>query len=155
MALLPLLLLSPVLLAVAWFDLRYLRIPNWLVLTALALYVATIPFIGWEEAALRLLAGAVVLALGTVSFAFRLFGGGDVKMLAALMLFVPSQGYVLFGYTFAASMLLGISLILLMRRTPGVRDLNLASMKAVGAFPMGVSIAGSGLALPFFLNALA
>ncbi|MEM6824749.1 MAG: prepilin peptidase [Pseudomonadota bacterium] len=155
MALLPLLLLAPLLVAVAWFDLRYLRIPNWLVVAALLLYVVTVPLIGFEEAGLRLLAAFIVLAVGTVSFAFRLFGGGDVKMLAALVLFVPSQSYVLFGYTFAVSILLGISLIMTMRRTPFVRDLNLASLKAIGAFPMGISISAAGLALPFFLNALA
>lgn len=152
MAILPLLLLAPVLIAVAYSDLRYLRIPNYLVGLSIALFLLTVPLLGWHEAGLRLLAGLVVFGIGAITFALRWFGGGDVKMLAALLLFIPSQTYSLFAFNFSASMLLGISLVLMLRSAPGLHRLGFEGISAQGKFPMGISIAGAGLMHPFLIN---
>jgi Flp pilus assembly protein protease CpaA len=51
MELLPLILLAPVLAAVAYFDLRYMRIPNALVLIATRRFsFSASPILGWPEA---------------------------------------------------------------------------------------------------------
>lgn len=155
MALIPLLLLSPILVAVAYNDLRYMRIPNTLVGIAIALFLLTTPLIGWHEAGYRLIAGLLVFGIGWITFALRWFGGGDVKMLAALVLFVPSQTYSVFAWNFSMSMLVGISLILLLRRMPGNANLGCLGISSVGKFPMGISIAGAGLIHPFVVNFLA
>lgn len=155
MALIPLLLLSPVLVAVAYNDLRYMRIPNVLVGLSIALFLLTAPLIGWPEAGYRLMAGLLVFGIGLITFVFRWFGGGDVKMLAALVLFIPSQTYTLFAFNFSASMLVGIALILLLRRMPGNASLGCLGITEAGKFPMGISIAGAGLLHPFVVNLLA
>lgn len=155
MALVPLILLTPVLIAVAYSDLRYLRIPNLLVGIALFLFLVTTPLIGIPEAAIRLLAGVIVFSVGAVTFALRWFGGGDVKMLAALVLFVPSQTYSLFALNFSVAMLVGISFLLMLRRAPGVQNLGFEGIAAQGKFPMGISIAGAGILHLFVVNLLA
>lgn len=75
------------LLAAAGSDIWRYRIPNYLVLgivgafAVYALAAANWPQLGWS-----LLAGLSVMIVGTVLFALRLFGGGDVKLLGALAL---------------------------------------------------------------------
>lgn len=79
----------PLMLLTAYFDLKHLRIPNFLVLAVLAVFLITgfwgLPL---ETFLWRLGAGAIVLAVGFVLFAAGLVGGGDAKMAAALAPFV-------------------------------------------------------------------
>lgn len=150
--LIPLVLLAPLLIRVAYCDLRYMKIPNALSLAALALFIVSSPLIGWEEAGWRLSTAAIVFGLGFVAFAFGLFGGGDVKMLGALLLFIPSQSLTVYAYCFSASMLVGIGVLLLIRALPQSRESNWLGIKSVGAFPMGISIALSGLVFPFVVT---
>ena len=154
MDLLPLGLATPILLWIAWTDFWLMRIRNTAVLAAVAVFVLTVPAIGLHEAGLRLLAAAAVFAVGFGLFAFRLLGGGDVKMGSALLLFVPSQTYVLFSFVFSAAMLAGILVILAMRQVPAVRRSGAVSMRAAGTFPMGVALALSGVAHLALLTAL-
>jgi prepilin peptidase CpaA len=154
MELLPLILLSPVLAAVAYFDLRYMRIPNALVFIAIAVFVFTSPILGWPEAGIRLLAAAGVLVIGFTLFAMNLFGGGDAKMMAALMLFVPSGSYTIFGYGFSAAMLAGIGLVLMLRCVPVLTRSSWVSLRQKGTFPMGISIAMTGLMHPLAVASL-
>ena len=144
-AVLPLILLIPVLCAVAWNDLRHMRIPNLLVLLALGLFVICMPLLGWTEIAWRLGVAFAVLVLGSIGFALRLVGGGDVKMLAALMLFVPSQTLNGFGYGLALALVLGVVFVLALRAMPFPRGGDLAVIRSPGKFPMGVSIALAGI----------
>jgi prepilin peptidase CpaA len=154
MDLIPLILLAPVLIAVAYFDLRYMRIPNALALIAIALFLAMTPFLAWPEVGIRLLAAATTLVIGFALFAMGLFGGGDAKMMAALMLFVPSQTLVLFGYGFSFAMIAGIALILLLRAMPVLAGSTWVSLQQRGTFPMGISIAMAGLLHPVVITSL-
>ena len=155
MELIPLLLLAPVMVAVAYSDLRYLRIPNILGLVALVLFVVTAPLLTFGELGWRMTAAAVVFAIGFAMFALRLIGGGDVKILAALLLFIPSQTYSLFALNFSASLLLGIAFILTVRALPLFRQSQFVSLNTKSGFPMGISIALSGILHPFLVTALA
>lgn len=148
---LPLFLLSPVLFAAAYFDLRYLRIPNWLVLTAIGLFALTLPAIGWQEAGFRILVSVFVLMLGFTLFVLNLFGGGDVKMMAALLLFVPSGSYTEFAFGFSAAMVIGILGVSVIRSMPVLAGSTWAFARQTKSFPMGVSIAMCGLSHPFVL----
>lgn len=75
------------LLTAAGSDIWRYRIPNYLVLGVVgtfalnALAAANWPQLGWS-----LLAGLSVMIVGTVLFALRMFGGGDVKLLGAMAL---------------------------------------------------------------------
>lgn len=67
-------------------DLRSFRIPNWTSLAALACFFPAALAAGWGMSAVlaHLGAGAAVLGAGFILFALGLFGGGDVKLLAAI-----------------------------------------------------------------------
>ncbi|MCU4654263.1 prepilin peptidase [Roseibacterium sp. SDUM158016] len=145
---LPLLLLAPILVATAYFDLRYMRIPNWLVLAAVALFALSMPVLDWPEIAARLTASGLVFAAGAALFALRLFGGGDVKMMAALMLFVPSSNYTIFALGFSVAMLAGMATVFALRQVPLLGHSSWVALRGKGTFPMGVSIAGCGLLHP-------
>jgi len=153
--LIPLLLFSPVLVVVAISDLRQMRIPNRLSLIALALFVGSCFVLPMNEISLRLFCAALVFCVGFLLYVFRILGGGDVKMLSATMLFVPSSSLVLFAYVFSASMLAGILFIVILRNLPLRLEENWVSMQENNSLPMGISIALAGilhlllLAVPF------
>ena len=145
LALFPLLCVSPLLVLMAASDLARMRIPNLFVLLGLVVFVATAPLLELGELGARIAAGLIVFLIGFAGFSLRLLGGGDVKMMAMLMLFIPSQTLMLYSYCFSGSMLTGIVLIVLLRRVPKMRESGLVSLQADGALPMGVPIAASGL----------
>lgn len=150
-ALLPLVAFGPILVLAGLSDLRRMRIPNWTSLAAVALFVLTAPVIGWEEAGWRLATAALVFSVGLGFWALRLFGAGDVKLLSALLLLIPSQGLILFWQVFAASLLVGLLVVTSFRASGLLRQTHWVSMRAVGHFPMGISIAMAGTALPVLL----
>lgn len=89
--------LVPLMLIAAYLDLKYLRLPNWLALACLAAFL--IIAIGdimlnertgmrWSLIGWRLLYALIVMVVGFLAFSLGLVGGGDVKMLAALVPFV-------------------------------------------------------------------
>lgn len=94
---LPTFLFFGLLAAAAFTDLREYRIPNTLTLAIAALYPAYIltPGVGADVMGSLILA-AVVLAAGTGLFALGLIGGGDVKLLAAVSLWVGPAAFPLF-----------------------------------------------------------
>lgn len=76
-------------LAVLWLDSTRYTIPNWLVGGVLlaypfAVFTSPIP-VDWQMA---IAGAAVVLVLGFIVFSLRWMGGGDVKLIAALALWV-------------------------------------------------------------------
>ena len=146
--LVPLILLGPILAWVAVSDLRRMRIPNAASLAALALFAACLPFAGTADIAARTAAAGVVFALGFALFAANLVGGGDVKILSVLVLFVPPPFWTLFANLSAASLLLGLVAVVAMQAIPNGARSSWAVRRNRGSFPMGLSIALSGLTLP-------
>ncbi len=126
-------------------DLRELRIPNLLSIAAVVLFIGCAPFVAFDEILLRLLSVAAVFAVGFMLFALRILGGGDVKLLSALMLFIPTSSLMAFGYVFSASMLVGIVLIAALRKRPVRMAEDWASVQQPNTLPMGISIAFAGL----------
>lgn len=152
MAYLPLLTLFPVLIAVGYCDLRYMRIPNVLSLIALGLFLVWCLIMPPENLIARLTAAAVVFAIGFTGFAFRILGGGDVKALSVLMLFVPTSSVLVFANVLSASLLLGVTLVILMRQTSLVGKSGWKSISGSTRFPMGISIAFAGIVHPLVMN---
>ncbi|PWJ20298.1 prepilin peptidase [Jannaschia seohaensis] len=143
----PMLLLAPVLLLVIHSDLARLTISNRLVLAALALAVLTLPVLAPGELTARLVAALAVFAILLLLFARGLMGGGDVKMLPAVVLFVPPEHWSLFALLFSGALLLGVAGVSAARAAAGGAT-GWEALDTPGAFPMGVSIGLSGLALP-------
>lgn len=89
-------LAAMILLAAAW-DLRKREIPN--ALNA-AIALLAIPFwfacdlAIWPDMAMRIGIAALVLGLFAVAFAIGAMGGGDVKMVAAIALWLPPEAVV-------------------------------------------------------------
>ncbi|MEM9061295.1 MAG: prepilin peptidase [Pseudomonadota bacterium] len=95
----------PLMLLAAWSDLKYLQIPNTLVLIVFAVFLVT-GFWGLptETFLWRLLYGVCALAIGFGLFSLGVMGGGDAKMIAAVVPFiVPEEvGAVLLIYAVCA-----------------------------------------------------
>ena len=147
--LLPLLAASPLLLWMGFSDLRFMRIPNWLVLALVAVFVVSAPFLPFASVTSRLLAAAVLFVLCVGAFAAGVFGGGDAKALPAVVLLVPPGTLDLFGLLFSGTMLAGLVFVGSMQMMPGSHRTRWVGLRARGMFPMGVSISAAGLIHPF------
>lgn len=87
---------------VMYFDATRFIIPNWLVGGLLILYPVALfltpAAVDWKSDLLGMLG---VFALGYVIFAIRAMGGGDVKLIIVLSLWVGLQRLAAFGFNFA------------------------------------------------------
>lgn len=101
------------------FDLRTREIPDWISI-AIAIIAASSAAMGWLGIGLGwvVLGGILGSAIGIALFYFAKLGGGDVKLIAALGMFVGPVGLliVLFGMAIAGGLL---SLVAILR---GERD---------------------------------
>lgn len=138
----------------AYTDVRTRRIPNTLAGAVLAFGLTLHAFDGWESFAISVGLCLAVFALGTGLFAFKLIGGGDVKLLAAASAALgwPDTAAFLL-YTIIAGGILGVAIAIARGRLRPV-IFNLKSMifpvlsgvrpaavpSAVGTMPYGVAI---------------
>ena len=132
--------LALMLVGASWCDLRSRTIPNGL---NLAIALAAIPFwwsLGlpfWPDAAIQVAIAALVFGLFAIAFAFGAMGGGDVKLIGALALWLPFQAVILLLFVMSiAGGVLTLALYLrhkLARRTEQLE------------IPYGVAIAFGGL----------
>ena len=139
------------LLAAAVHDIRSYEIPNRFPV-AIALAFVAISFTGDLHTALSGLAlGATVFAIGLVLFARRWVGGGDVKLLAAIALWVAIPFVASFALvTSLAGALLGLILMTPLRRLFPAPPAELVAITGTAGslrqpMPFGVAIAVGGL----------
>ena len=85
-------ILAAMLIVAATGDLRTRTIPNWLngviALGAIPFWIA-VGLSAWPDMAIQIGVAAVVFALFAIAFHLGAMGGGDVKMVAALSLWLP------------------------------------------------------------------
>jgi prepilin peptidase CpaA len=124
----------------AALDIRSRTIPNWL---TLGIALAAIPFwwasdlAVWPDVAMRVGVAGLVFAVFALAFSLKMMGGGDVKLLAALALWLPTPAVMI--------------LLVLMSIAGGVLTLVMLvrhrMRKAQGRIevPYGVAIAFGGL----------
>ena len=143
----PNLLVAPLLIYAAYSDLRYMRIPDFISIALVVLFAFTILIQFPIDIGARIAVASGIFAIGYAGFSLRLIGGGDVKFLSALALFVPRSELTVFANLFSASLLVGIFLICVAQRSR-LANVGWKSFSARGRFPMGLSIAMAGLMLP-------
>lgn len=133
-------LLSALLLAACWCDLRSRNIPNGL---NLAIALLAIPFwwsIGlgfWPDAALQVGVALLVFFTFAITFAIGAMGGGDVKLVAAIALWLPWQAVIML--LFIMSVAGGVLTLAMYARH------KLARKAGQLEIPYGVAIAFGGL----------
>ncbi|MEO9968734.1 MAG: prepilin peptidase [Hyphomonadaceae bacterium] len=135
-------------------DTLSLKITNGLNLSIAVLFIpaAFAAQIGWSAAGAHVVVGLIAFVVSYLLFAFRLFGGGDAKMIPAVLLWVGPAGWLHFVYSMALSGGLLAIVILLARKTvpadlaPGFAQ-NI--MNKENGIPYGVAImAGAFFAAP-------
>jgi prepilin peptidase CpaA len=150
----------------AVYDMRFRRIPNWLVLTGLVLGLGLNTFLfQWRGAGASLLGIGLAFAIYFPLYLLRGMGAGDVKLMAAIGAIVGAANW--FGIFVVSALLGGLAatLLLLSRgklvnslwnigflfqrlfslKAPYARDeLDLSSPKSV-KLPHGVAIAGGSV----------
>lgn len=147
-----LLALTVLMLMVIYFDLTSYLIPNWLNGLVLGLFLTLLALhpeqIDWQSS---LLAFGIVFAVGFAMFAFRMMGGGDIKLLIAL---APFMGFsqLLLDYALLFTLAGGaLSLALYVARKIApqiVKDTTISRFRIIqnGApVPYGLAIAGAFL----------
>ncbi len=152
-ALLPLIVVAPLLLLTIWCDLKFLRIPNLLVGGAIVAALVVLPFVlTLPEILIRCAIAAGVFLAGFAAFSARLIGGGDVKMMAALMLFVPPDAAATFCLLLSAALLIGIAAVQGLRAVAFDPASGWGVLRERRRYPMGLSIGLAGLALPWMMS---
>jgi prepilin peptidase CpaA len=132
--------LAAMLLAACWCDLKARTIPN---LLNLAIALLAIPFwwsVGltlWPDVAIHVSVAVAVFGLFAIAFALGAMGGGDVKLVAAIALWLPVQSVI--ALLFIMSVAGGaLTLAFLIRH-------KLARAAGRVEIPYGVAIAFAGL----------
>lgn len=132
--------------ATVWYDMTRYTIPNWLVTSLLVLYFVALyltPYvIDWKMA----LAGfSLVFIAGFIIFSAGVMGGGDIKLISVLALWVGWQelptfiiGFGILGGIFTLILLLVRFLVRSLKNKPKILQKN-------APIPYGVAIAGAFL----------
>ncbi len=148
----PLFVIAPLLVCVIYFDLRYLRIPDILSLSIVAVFAFYAVLFAPDDLLIRISVAAAVFGLGFAAFAVQIVGGGDVKLLPALLLFIPADGLILFANLFSVSLLAAVAIILTLRLSPTAGASGFKSLSQPRALPMGLPIGLAGLSYPLLVH---
>ncbi|MEM7056283.1 MAG: prepilin peptidase [Pseudomonadota bacterium] len=148
----------PLLLYTAWSDLKTLKIPNWIPLLILVIYLIT-GFWGLSLEVFLWGLGAGVITLVAFILLYSLLdvmgiggiGAGDLKLLAAVVPFMFARDLLMILiFYFIAVMAVWMTFTILWRRKKG--ESSFASLNQEGTKygrrtpPMGVAIAGAMIA---------
>lgn len=133
-------------------DFFSLRIPNWLTAALAAAFLPVALIFGHHvEWLSHLGAGLVVFAVAAILFALRVMGGGDVKLLAAVAVWMGLRQLLPF-LVLTVMIGGGFALLLLLLRGPMARLAFLAVLRRLPAFaeskvrlPYGIPIAAAGI----------
>lgn len=120
------------LLVAAFEDIRHLRIRNEFCAAVAVLFLPILFTSGWDVAKLHLISAVIVFVVTALLFFFRMFGGGDAKVLAALALwFTPAQlpGFLMI-MTLAGGVLGVIAIVL--KKSGALPKLETAAPKIFG-----------------------
>jgi len=145
-------LVAAAMITAAVYDAATLTIPNWISLLLIALFpfVALAAGLSWAAVGMHVAIGVGALVVGILLFAWRLIGGGDAKLFAAIALYMGGAwiGPYVFAVALAGGALAGVVLALRWINASGVsaRLPWLAYLTKAGTgIPYGIAIAAGGL----------
>ena len=97
----------------AIYDIRYRKLPNWMVAILLLLSSAhAVLGLGWSGFSLAATHGLVALFVGALMFNWKMIGGGDAKFYASVAVGVPwAKATALVWWTSIGGLLLLLALI--------------------------------------------
>ena len=130
-----------------WSDCRTLNIPNTVSVGLLALFLpaALAGGLAWGDIGLHFAVGGAVLGLGIGVFALGIMGGGDIKFMAAVSVWIGWPGVM--GFILLVAVLGGVLALLALvlkrysRRIGGLSRLPWLSPDATeNAIPYGIAI---------------
>lgn len=143
--------MTVILVVAVGMELRTGRIPNWLTLLPLILFVAILAMTPERTELLwQLGMAAIVFGFGLLLFFFAGFGAGAVKLISGLALFIPPGTGLSALAVFIVVMFVSAFLIVQIRKAFGSEDSKWFVM-AKAVLPMSVPIAAAGLAAFFIL----
>lgn len=144
-------LLAALMAAVIWCDLKFMRLPNLLVLMLVVVFAATVTWkLPLAVLGARVGVALAVLVLGAMANAAKLLGGGDVKVLAALVLFFPREQLLAFAFTLCICMIVGIVALVMLRRILRGKGATWRGLQEGARYQMGLSIGAAGLIMSSF-----
>lgn len=137
------LIASIVALAVMWWDLKTMTIPNWLTGGAFVVFLGLIIFLlPMDEVIARGIGAGVVLVVGLAMFFTGGMGGGDVKAATAYALLIAPADRGVALVMLAVFGLLGLVIFWILRRTPLARG-SWAIWTAPRMFPYGIALSAT------------
>jgi prepilin peptidase CpaA len=130
------------------YDARAFRIPNWISIALLGLFVAAVVLTGrpdfyWPN----LITGVVVLVAGYALYLFTGMGAGDAKLGAAVAMWAGVSGLYNLTFMLALAMsLLAITLIVCRRALPASLASKARIFQKGAPVPLGVAIGLAAIA---------
>lgn len=140
-------------------DVRNFTIPNFVSLAIILFFVPwafTVDF-SLDAVASRFLVAAAVLAIGFFLFMLRVLGGGDVKLIAAVSLWIGPENILQFFFLIALiGGVLGLVLILFRRMTlpQGLRQYSWVEKQYSNTTEVPYALAISPAAIYILLNGI-
>lgn len=134
----------------ALIDIETMTIPNWLNgwLAFLFIPACIVAAPGWEVVGMHLLVGAIAFVVSVLLFTLRVYGGGDAKMIPAVMLWIGPAGSLdfLINTAFAGGVLTIIVLIgRVLVPAQASAGFGLATLKEGRGVPYAVAISTGAL----------
>ncbi|MEO0883706.1 MAG: prepilin peptidase [Pseudomonadota bacterium] len=135
-------------------DMTSFTIPNWINggLVLLFFPAALVSGLGWSALGAHLLVALIAFLVGFALFSFRLFGGGDAKMVPAVLLWIGPLGVLdfIFGVALGGG-LLAFVILSLRKAVPAELAPSFAqpALDKDAGVPYGIAItAGAFWAMP-------
>lgn len=136
----------PLLIAVILYDMRFMRIPNTLVVLFAIVALVSLPFSAtWAEVLWRICAALAVFIASMMLFMTRLMGGGDVKLLTAFTLLIPISALPLFGVILSLSIFTSVAALYTIRRVTLGYPTRWLAISDRSGFPLGLGIGIAGI----------
>lgn len=137
--------MSAILIVAVMIDVRTARMPNWLTLLPVVLFIVQVGVSETPSAfTWQLVQGLIVFLLGIGLFAAGGIGAGAVKLMAGTALIVPTSSafYAIFG--FVGSVFVLFPIVIMVRKAIGSDDSKWAVLSRQ-ILPMSLPIAVAGL----------